>query len=89
MQKILYDYSILLLFVSGGAREVFCKEGVFKFFTKFPGKHLHRTLFYIKVASTCNFIKRETPTLVFSCEFCETFQHTFFIEHLEPTASVV
>ena len=30
----------------------------------------------------CNFIKKETPTQMFSCEFCEIFKNTFFIEHL-------
>ena len=24
-----------------------------------------------------------TPTLVFSCQFCEIFKNTFFIEHLQ------
>ena len=28
------------------------------------------------------FLKKETPTYVFSCEFCEIFKNTFFyIEH--------
>ena len=26
----------------------------------------------------CNFIKKDTPTQVFSCEFCEIFKSTFF-----------
>ena len=26
----------------------------------------------------CNFIKKETPALVFSCEFCEISENTFF-----------
>ena len=26
----------------------------------------------------CNFIKKETLALVFSCEFCEIFKNTFF-----------
>ena len=30
----------------------------------------------------CNFIKKETLAQVFSCEFCEIFKNTFFIEHL-------
>ena len=29
-----------------------------------------------------NFIKKETPTQNFSCEFCEIFKNTFFTEHL-------
>ena len=30
----------------------------------------------------CNFIRKETLAQVFSCEFCEIFKNTFFIEHL-------
>ena len=30
----------------------------------------------------CNFIKKETPTLVFFCEYCEVFKNTCFEEHL-------
>ena len=30
----------------------------------------------------CNFIKKETPTPVFSCEFDEIFKNNFFIEYL-------
>ena len=35
----------------------------------------------------CNFIKNETLTQVFSREFCEIFQTTFFTEYLRATAS--
>ena len=31
---------------------------------------------------TYNFVKKETPTQVFSCEFFEIFKKTFFIEYL-------
>ena len=31
---------------------------------------------------TCNLIKKETLAQFFSCEFCEIFKSTFFIEHL-------
>ena len=37
----------------------------------------------------CNFIKRESLTKVFSCEFCEISKNTFFIEHLRTTAFVL
>ena len=41
-----------------------------------------RVSFLNKVAGyACNFIKKETLVLVFSCEFCETFKNTFFKEH--------
>ena len=48
-------------------------------FTKFTGKHLCQ--------SPCNFIKKETLTQVFSCEFCELSKNTFFTGHLWATAS--
>ena len=35
----------------------------------------------------CNFIKKETPTQVFSCEFYEISKDTFFTEHVWATAS--
>ena len=34
------------------------------------------------------FIKKEATAQVFSCEFCEIFKETFFIEQLRVTASV-
>ena len=30
----------------------------------------------------CNFIEKETPTQVFSCEYCKIFNNSLFIEHL-------
>ena len=46
-------------------------------------------VFFNKVASlqACNFIKNETPTQVFSCEYFEIFKNTYFQEHLERAAS--
>ena len=35
-----------------------------------------------------NFIKKETPVKVFSCEFCEIFQNSFFVKHLWPVTAV-
>ena len=29
----------------------------------------------------------QTPTQVFSCEYCEIFKNTYFEEHLQTTAS--
>ena len=43
------------------------------------------SLFLIKLQAcgiACNFIKKETPTQVFSCEFSEMFKKTFFTEYL-------
>ena len=58
--------------------EVFCK-GVFKNFAKFTGKYLGWSIFFNKVARS---IIKETPTQVFSSEFCEIFKSTIFIEYL-------
>ena len=47
--------------------DVFCKKGVLRNFSKFTGKHLCQGLFFNKVAG-----------LVFSCEFWEISNNTFF-----------
>ena len=52
--------------------EVFCKKGALKNMAKFTGKRHCRSLFFNRVAG----LKQ-----VFSCEFCEVFKDTFFIEH--------
>ena len=51
--------------------EVFCKKDVLRNFAKFKGKHLCQSLFF-------DFIRKETPVQVFSCEFCETSKNNFF-----------
>ena len=52
--------------------------GVLKNFTNFTGKHLCQSLLFSKVRPyACNFIKKETLALAFSCEFCEIFKNTF------------
>ena len=37
----------------------------------------------------CSFIKKETMTKVFFCEFCEISRSTFFTVHLQTTASEI
>ena len=59
-------------------REVFCKKGVLRNFTKFIGKHLYQSLSFNKVAGQSLFIKKETLVQVFSCELCEISENTFF-----------
>ena len=65
--------------------QVVHKKDVFKTFIKFTGKHLCRSLIFNKEAF--NFIEKETPILVFSCEFCENINNTFFTNHLWTIAS--
>ena len=50
-----------------------------KNFAKFTGKHLCRSLFFNK----------ETPTQVFSCEICEIFKNTYFVENLRTAAFAI
>ena len=54
-------------------RKEICKKGVLKYFEKLTRKHLCRSLFFNKLASL----------KVFSCEFCEISENTFFIEQLQ------
>ena len=81
---MLYNWRRFLLLTLNGQKqppEVFCQKGVLKNFAKFTGKHQCQSLFFNKVAGlrpkACNFIKKEAPALVFSCEFCEIFKNTF------------
>ena len=39
------------------------------------------------LGQSCNFIKKEAPSQMFSCEFCKIFRKTFLTEHLRVTAS--
>ena len=34
-----------------------------------------------------NFIKKDTPTQVFSCKYCEIFKNTYFEEYLQTATS--
>ena len=61
----------LSVFPEGVVPEVLCEESVLKIFAGFKGKQLCRSVFFNKQA--CNFIKKETLTKVFSCEFCVIF----------------
>ena len=33
------------------------------------------------VTCSCNFIIKKTPTQAFSCEYCDIFKNSFFIEY--------
>ena len=66
-------------------------KGVLRNLAKFAGNTCNRVCFFNNVAGlrpmACTFIKKETLTQVFSCEFCKIFKNTFFTEHLQMTAS--
>ena len=54
------------------------KKDVLKSVAKFTEKYLCGSFFFNKVASlTCSFIKKETRTQVFSCEFCKILRTPF------------
>ena len=55
--------------------QVFYIKGFLENVANFTGKHLCQSLFL-----TCNFIKEETLTQAFSCEFCKIFKNTVFTE---------
>ena len=61
---------------------MFFKKSVLKKFANFRRKHLCHRLFLIKLQDdACNFIKKETPILVFSCEFFEIFR-IYFLKNI-------
>ena len=65
---------------------VFNKKPVLKNFAIFKGKHLCWSLFLIKLQGLQLYLK-DTPTQVFSCEYCEIFKKTYFEEYLQ-TATI-
>ena len=50
---------------------MFCKEGVFRNFTKFAGKRLGQGLLFLDKSSL------DVEAQAFSCEFCEISRSTF------------
>ena len=52
-------------------------------------RHINRYITHDKSPDACNFIKRETPTQVFSCKYYEIFKVTYFEKHLYTAASVL
>ena len=82
----------LLTYVQKSHLELLCRKGVLTNFTKFTEKHLCQSLVFNKVAGlrpkACKFIKKESLTQVFSCEFCENSKNTFFYR-IPPLAASV
>ena len=58
---------------------MFCKTGVLRNFTKFTGKHLCLSRFFVKVqtSSLQLYLKKEALAQVLSCEFGEISKSTF------------
>ena len=61
---------------------VFCKKGVLTNFAKFTRKHLHQGLVFNETADiqSLTLSKKEIPTQMFSCEFCQISRNTIFKE---------
>ena len=76
---IILSYAFIGTFRNSQPR-CYIKKGVQKNFAKYTGKHLCQSLF---------FNKKDTPTQVFSSEYCEIFKITIFIEHIGTTASIL
>ena len=67
---------------------MFYKKGVLKISKKFTGKRLYRSHFLYKVTGLRPATyQKETPTQVFSSEFCEVFEDIYFEEHLVTAVS--
>ena len=79
------QWKILKIVISSHSQRFF-KIGALKIFSNFTRKQLCWSLFFNKVAGLrrkiYKFIKKETPTQVFSCEICKNFKNTYFEEHL-------
>ena len=55
------------------------KKVVLENYPKLTGKHLCQSLFFNKVAfAACNFIKKETLALLFSCKFHQILRTPFY-----------
>ena len=81
-QTMLLGCQCVIVFRSSRT-EVFCRKRCSQKFHK-----IHRKK-SAPEPQACNFIKKETLTQVFSCEFCEICKDTFSTEHLVTTASEI
>ena len=80
------EFGLVLLCVQKQPAEVFNRK---RYALKKFAKLCVRASFLIKLRSQAyNFIKKETLTQVFSCDFCEFSKNTFFTEDLWTIASV-
>ena len=82
--------AFIFLIIRSSRPEVFCEKGVLRNFAKFTEKHLCQSLFFSKATGgACNFIKKEALAQVFSREFCEISENTFFYRTPLLAASVL
>ena len=69
-------------------RGVLCKKLLLKILEYSQENTCVRVSFW-QSYKACNFYKQETPTQVFSCEYCEIFKNNYFEEHLLTAASEI
>ena len=74
-QEILYPKTSEEFYHHKKKRRCSIQKTILIYFAIFTGKHLCWSLFL-------NFIKKETPTQVFSGQYCEIFKKSYFEEHL-------
>ena len=79
------DVHSLNLIFKNSPSDMFCKNSVLKDFAIFTGKHLCWSLFLSYRPQDCNFIKKEAPAKVFSCEFYKIFKN-IFLSRTPPVA---
>ena len=60
---------------------------VHSIFKKQPPEVFYKIRYSKKFRETPNSIRKETPTQVFSYEFCKSFKNTYFVGHLRMAAS--
>ena len=66
------------------------KKATLKNFAKSTGKTTVPEPVFNKAANlSLQLYEKKALAQVFFCEFCESFQNTFFVEHLWATASCV
>ena len=65
--------------IRNSQRRYSVRKGVLRNVAKFTGKHLCQSL----CLRPATLLKK-----VFSCEFCENYKNTFFVEYLRVTASI-
>ena len=79
-----WKYNVLILLKLYGTAEHLQKQ---------PPEVLHKKAcskqfcnFYRKTPESLQLYQKQTPTQVFSCEYCEIFTNTYFEEHLRTAA---
>ena len=78
IQKQLLTSVLYKICLRGSRSQMFFEMDVFKNFAILAGKHGLESLNKVAGMKAC----KETPTQVFSCEYCEILKNIFFTEHL-------